>query len=184
MIRRTKFCLLLVLFIINTSAKSQLYFTKNGNISFYSKTILENIQAENNQVISVLNIQTGIIEFSLLNIGFHFPKAKMEEDFNENYMESDQYPRSTFKGTIADIDKIDFTKDGSWQVNVNGELMIHGIKKNISVPGKIIIKDGKISAKSTFKILIQDFKIRIPTIVSNKISEEVETTIDCQYEKK
>ena len=168
----------------NSTIKGQVYFTKNGSISFFSKTILQNIQADNNEVISILNLQTGALQFSLLNTAFHFPKAKMEEDFNENYMESDKYPRSIFKGSIANIDKIDFSKVGTWPVNVTGDLMIHGVTKNITTSGKIIIKDGKISAAASFKILLEDYHIKIPSIVSNKISENIEINIDCNYEKK
>jgi len=168
----------------SSTTKGQVYFTKNGSISFFSKTILQNIQADNNEVISILNFQTGSLQFSLLNTAFHFPKAKMEEDFNENYMESGKYPRSKFKGSIANINKIDFSKDGTWPVNVTGDLMIHGITKNITTPGKIIIKDGKISATASFKILLEDYRIKIPSIVSNKISENIEITINCNYEKK
>ena len=108
----------------------------------------------------------------------------MEEDFNENYMESDKYPRSTFKGNIANINEIDFSKDGTWQANVNGDLMIHGVTKNITTTGTIIIKDGKISATASFKILLKDYHIKIPSIVSNKISENIEIKINCNYEKK
>jgi len=135
---------------INSTTKGKVYFTKNGSISFFSKTILQNIQADNNEVISILNLQTGSLQFLLLNTAFHFPKARMEEDFNGNYMESDKYPRSTFKGRIANINKIDSSKDGAWQANVTGDLMIHGVTKNITTAGKIIINDGKISAAASF----------------------------------
>ena len=180
-----KMILSLVIFMaINSSTKGQVYFTKNGSISFFSKTVLQNIQADNNEVISILNLQTGALQFSLLNTAFHFPKAKMEEDFNENYIESDKYPRSIFKGSVTNINKIDFSKDGTWPVNVTGDLMIHGVTKNITTSGKIIIKDGKISAAASFKILLEDYHIKIPSIVSNKISENIEINIDCNYEKK
>jgi len=180
-----KVILFLVIFMVdNSRTKGQIYFTKNGSISFFSKTILQNIQADNNEVISILNLQTGSLQFSLLNTAFHFTKAKMEEDFNENYMESDKYPRSTFKGSISNINKIDFSKDGTWLVNVTGDLTIHGVTKNITTSGKITIKDGKISATSSFKILLEDYHIKIPSIVSNKISENIEITINCNYEKK
>ena len=168
----------------NRQADGQVYYTKNGNVSFFSKTVLENIDAENNQVISVLNIQTGTLQFSLLNNAFHFPKAKMETDFNEDYMESDKYPRSTFKGTITNPGDINFTKDGSYPVKVNGDLTIHGVTKNISAPGTIAIKDGNISATSTFKVLVSDYKIKIPSIVSNKIGESIEVKVSCNYQKK
>src|SRR5664279_2181441 len=116
---------------------AQVYYTKNGSISFFSKTSLENISADNNQVISVLNLETGAIQFSALNNAFQFPKAKMQEDFNENYIESNKYPKSTFKGNITDISNINSLKDGSYKVNAKGDLMIHGISKNIMMPATI-----------------------------------------------
>ncbi len=175
---------LLTSVIFFTPGYSQLYFTKNGHISFFSKTILENINADNNQVISVLNIQTGSLQFSLLNNAFHFPKAKMEDDFNEDYMESSKYPKSTFKGTIDNTSSIDFSKDGTWNVKVTGDLMIHGVTKNITVPGKINIQNGTIAANAAFKIVLKDYNIKIPSIVSNKISESIDVMVECSYQKK
>jgi len=182
---KKKVLMLLFLFTaFRWEAQGQIFYTKNGNLSFFSKTILENIDASNNQVISVINFQSGSIQFSLLNNAFHFPKAKMEEDFNENYIESDKYPRSAFKGTISDISNIDITKDGTYQVNVKGDLAIHGVTKNISVPATIIIKDGNLSAASVFHVLVKDYNISVPSIVTNKIGESIEIKISCTYEKK
>ena len=182
--KRIIILLAIILTGINNSSFGQVYFTKNGRISFFSKTSLENISADNNQVISVLNIETGVLEFSVLNNAFHFPKAKMEEDFNENYIESDKYPKSTFKGNITDISGISSLKDGSYQVNVNGNLMIHDVSKSIMTPATITIKDGKISATASFKVLVKDYNIKIPSIVTNKIAENIEITVNCNYEKK
>ena len=150
--KMNKMIVLFMLFaFMKLNADAQVYYTKNGNVSFFSKTVLENIDAENNQVISVLNVQTGSLQFSLLNNAFHFPKAKMEADFNEDYMESDKYPRSTFKGKITNLSDVNFDKDGSYSVNVNGELTVHGVTKNISAPGTIVIKNGNVLATSSFK---------------------------------
>lgn len=167
-----------------STAHAQIYYTKNGHIAFYSRTILENIQADNNQVISILNIQTGEIRFSLLNNAFIFQKAKMEEDFNEHYMESDRYPRSEFSGVIENIGDIDFNKDGKWAVNVSGELTIHGVTRKVSVSGHIQSNNGQISASATFNVAVKDFYIRIPSIVTQKIAERVEVKADCRYQKK
>lgn len=173
-----------MLAIASLPAHAQTYFTKNGHVAFYSKTILEDISADNNQVISVLNIKTGEIRFALLNRAFNFPKSKMEEDFNESYMESERYPKSEFSGVIARIADIDFNKDGNWAVNVSGDLKIHGVTRKISVPGQIVIKDGILSAAASFKVFVKDYHIRIPSIVSQKIAESVEVKIDCTYQKK
>ncbi len=180
-----KAILLLVMFFTTIFyVNGQVYFTKNGRISFFSKTALQNIEADNNQVISILNVQTGVIQFSLLNNAFHFEKAKMEEDFNDNYIESEKYPKSTFTGMISDISSVNFTKDGAYPVHVKGDLMIHGVTKNITEPGTITVAGGKISATSKFHVLIKDYKITIPSIVTNKIAEDIEINISCNYEKK
>ena len=163
---------------------AQLYFTKNGGISFFSTSPLEDIKADNNQVISILNIATGEMQFSLLNNAFHFKKALMEEHFNADYMESATYPKSTFKGIINNLSSINFARDGIYNVTVSGSLNIHGVTNTVSASGKIIVHAGKISANSTCKIKLKDYKISIPAAVKNNIAENIELTISCQYEKK
>jgi polyisoprenoid-binding protein YceI len=108
----------------------------------------------------------------------------MESDFNEDYIESDKYPRSTFKGTITNLSDVNFNKDGTYAVNVNGELTIHGVTKNISSPGTITIKNGNVSSTSSFKVLVRDYRINVPSIVSNKIAESIEVNVACNYQKK
>jgi hypothetical protein len=183
--KRTVIILFVIMFCCSyCSSYAQLYFTKNGRISFFSKTSLENISADNNQVISVLNAETGLVQFSLLNNAFYFPKAKMQEDFNDNYMESGKYPKSTFKGIVTDIGTINFSADGNYKIHVKGDLMIHGITKNITATGTLIIKNGNISAATSFKVLLTDYKIKIPTIVTDKIAKDITVTVSCNYEEK
>jgi hypothetical protein len=162
----------------------QLYFTKNGEVSFLSKTILENINADNNQVISVINFPSGEIQFSLLNNAFHFPKAKMEQDFNEDYMESEKFPRSTFKGAIAEVNKINLEAGGSWKVMVKGDLQIHGVTKTITIPATITVKNGAVTGLALFKVAVADYNIKVPSLVSKKIAENVEVKVSCNYQKK
>ena len=183
--KRVVITLLVIIFCCSyCNSYIQLYFTKNGRISFFSKTSLEDISASNNQVLSVINMQTGAIQFSLLNNAFYFPKAKMQDDFNDNYIESNKYPKSTFTGTITDIGTINLNNDGNYQVHINGDLMIHGVTKNITAPGTINIKSGSISGTASFKVLLTDYNIKVPTIVTNKIAKEIEVTVSCNYEKK
>jgi hypothetical protein len=167
-----------------TLAKAQKLYTKNGVTSFFSSTKMEDIKAENNQVLCVLNSQTGELQFSLLNKGFHFAKALMEEHFNENYMESNKYPKSTFKGTVTDINKVIFGKDGTYSVSVKGDLNIHGVTKNVTAAGNIIVKDGKAAASSKFTVKLADYNISIPSAVKGNISESVEITVNCLLDQK
>lgn len=173
-----------ILIICSNLVFSQKFFTKNGSISFFSKTTIENIQADNNQVMSVLNAQTGELQFSLLIKGFHFQKALMEEHFNENYLESDQFPKATFKGTIADISKINFLKDAVYPVLVSGDLTMHAVTNKVNSKGYINIKEGKITGSAVFIIALADYKIAIPKLVENKISKTIEIKVNCLYDQK
>jgi len=172
------------LIVFAAAANAQRVYTKNGLISFFSSTKMEDIKADNNQVLCVLNTQTGDLQFSLLNKGFHFPKALMEEHFNENYIESNKYPKSTFKGTVADITKVDFTKDGTYPVSVKGDLVMHGITKNITAAGNITVKGGKVTAAAKFMVKLADYNIFIPGAVKSNISESIEITVKCDLDQK
>ncbi|MEO6722523.1 MAG: YceI family protein [Ferruginibacter sp.] len=174
----------LMIIALPNLAVAQKYFTKNGTISFFSKTPLENISADNNQTVSVLNTQNGEFNFSLLVRNFHFKKALMEEHFNENYMESDKLPKAAFKGNIADPAKVNFTQDGTYNITVTGDLTIHGVTHKISAPGTITVKGGVIAANSKFIVKPEDYNISIPKIVRENIAETIEVTVSCSYQNK
>lgn len=167
-----------------TTTLAQKLYTKNGSISFFSSTKMEDIKADNNQVLCVLNTQTGELQFSLLNKGFHFAKALMEEHFNENYIESNKFPKSTFKGTIADIGKVNFASNGTYPVSVKGDLTMHGVTKTTIASGNIIVKDGKATASAKFTARLADYNISIPGAVKNNISESIEITVNCNLDQK
>lgn len=177
--------ILIALFIsaITASTAQTRYFSRSGNISFYSSAPLEKIEAHNTSANSVLDASTGQIEFAVLMKAFGFEKALMEEHFNENYVESDKYPKSTFKGKIDNISSVDFTKDGVYPVNVSGKFTLHGITKDITSPGTIEIKNGAVKAASEFNILIADYGIEIPKLVAEKIAREVKITVDVTYQE-
>jgi hypothetical protein len=160
------------------------FITRNGQISFSSRSVVEKIDAINNEVSSVLNTQTGEMVFAVLLKGFHFKRALMEEHFNENYVESDKYPRSTFKGNIANPGEVNFGKDGTYKVTVTGDLTIHNTTQKVSAPGTIIVSNGKITAVSKFPVKLKDYNIKIPAIVADKISEDIDIVVDCKYDLK
>lgn len=172
----------ILLCLIGISGFTQtIYMTRNGQVSFFSKTSMENIDAINNEVNSMINAGTGDIVFSLLIKSFRFERALMEEHFNENYMESDKFPKSTFQGKITNLEKIDFTKDGTYPVIVAGDLTLHGIKKTIQVPGSLLIAKEKLTVSSTFTITLSDYEVTIPALVADKISKTLDIRVNCAY---
>jgi polyisoprenoid-binding protein YceI len=172
----------LVLFASLSLVAQERYFTKAGTISFTAGTPLEDIDATNKSVTSVIDISTGQIEFAVLLKGFEFKRALMQEHFNENYVESEKFPKSTFKGKISDADKVNFKKDGSYPATVKGTLEIHGVKKEVETKGTIKVAGGVISSDAAFKILLEDYGIKIPGAVKDKISPTVEIKTACTYQ--
>lgn len=176
--------LLIALFVSASFAEAQRYYTKNGHVAFFSKTSIENIKAANNQVITVLNTQTGELQLSLLIRNFHFEKALMEEHFNEDYLESDKFPKAGFRGNISNLNDVNFGKDGLYSVTVSGHLEIHGVTKKLSVPGTVAINGGVISVNSKFFIRLSDYNIAIPRPVMDNIAESVELSVLSNLDQK
>jgi hypothetical protein len=163
------------------AVNGQKYMTKNGYIGFLSHTTMEDIKGDNNQVAGVLDISTGDLVFQALIKSFHFDRALMEEHFNENYMESDKFPKSSFKGRIVNPSPVDFSKPGTYEVTVVGDLTIHGATNKISTKGTIVIAAGEITATSKFNINPEDYKINIPGVVREKINKNLEVTVAMKY---
>jgi len=122
--------------------------------------------------------KTGKITFDALMKAFQFEKALMEEHFNDNYVESDKFPKASFKGRITNAQAINWSKDGKYSANVEGDLTIHGITKRISSKGNFVIENGVVSAKSSISINLKDYGIEIPALVKENISEKVSIDID------
>jgi len=174
---KTKVLMTAFIFLAFT-LNAQKFMTKNGYIGFYSHTPMEDIKGDNNQVASILDASTGELVFQVLMKSFKFEKTLMEEHFNENYVESEKFPKSTFKGKITNLSDVDFSKTGSYKVKVDGELSIHGVTQNVSTPGEIEITEGGVNARSQFIIHPEDYKIEIPAIVRENIAKEISVTID------
>lgn len=172
---------LLLLPGLGSTAFSQKYITRDGYIGFYSSTPLEDIKADNNQVASVIDISTGDIVFQVLIKSFRFEKALMQEHFNENYMESDKFPRSTFSGKITNMSSIDLTKNGTYTVSVEGNLTMRDITKKVTSQGSIEVASGSINAESKFIISPEDYGIKIPSVVRNNIAKDIEVTVKMTY---
>lgn len=170
-----------VLLVTAASAQDR-YFTKTGKINFYSKAALEDIQAENKTVTAVLDSKSGAMQFEVLMKGFEFEKKLMQEHFNENYVESDKYPKATFKGTVANNAAVNYTKDGTYNATVKGKLTIHGVTKDVEAPGTIKVNGGKVDAASTFNIKLSDYNISIPAVVKDKISNSIKINVDTRLE--
>ena len=176
-----KFTFLALLFIsINAIGQSK-YLTKTGSLDFEASVpSFEEVAAKNESVTAILNTANG--EFAALALvkAFRFKNALMEEHFNENYAESDEYPTATFKGKIENFDFDTLSETNSY-FHIDGSLTFHGVTKSLKgTPLTIKMVDDKIILSGKFKVMVSDFDIEIPKIVANKLSNEVD--IDFRFE--
>jgi len=172
---------LLIAFYVN----AQDYITRNGYISFYSHTPVEDIKADNNEVVSTLNTSNGAIEYKVAIKSFHFAKQSMEDHFNNSdYMDSEQFPKGSFSGKITDLQNVNFTTDGTYNVTVEGNLTIKAATKPIATKGTITVKNGKVVAQSTFTVNRKDYNVIGEAFMQKRISDQIQVMINCEYEKR
>jgi hypothetical protein len=173
--------LFLILLVSSTCVFGQgKYIAKNAYISFFSSTPMENILGESNEVVTILDASNGKVVAQALMTTFHFKRALMEEHFNENYMESTKFPKGKFEGIIVGFNKDMLTSPVS-NIQISGQLTLHGIEKAITVPGTIGLENGKLVATSKFQVVPEEYKIEIPSLVRDKIAKQMDITVKVNY---
>ena len=179
--KKILFVSLLTLSLSNAMAQKKLYSTTTGTTFFDAGTGVENISATNKSTTSVFDATSGQIQFKIMNKGFEFWSQLMQDHFNENYMESEKYPKSTFTGNITNISKVNFSKDGNYPVTVKGTLDMHGVKKEIETTGTFKVTGEQVLGTANFIVALEDYKIVIPGVVKDKLAKTVQIKISCNY---
>ncbi len=174
------FIVVFILCLFAVSLKAQKYRSTSSTVHFFSSAPMEDIEASNPDGQSAIDLSSGEIVFSIPIRSFTFAKSLMQEHFNENYMESDKFPKATFIGSVSDFD----LTDNQWQeVKADGKMTIHGIEQEVSYEGKLLINDQTLEISAKFPIKLEDYKIKIPKVVFYNIAEIVDVTVTFTYEK-
>lgn len=160
------------------TASAQIYKATSRSVKFYSHTALEDISATDTTATMLLNTTTNDVIVSINIKGFDFPNELMEEHFNENYMESDKFPKASFKGKINE--KVDYKKDGTYNVTITGTLNVHGVDKPRTIPATLVVKGGKVTVDCKFMLALKDHNVAVPSAVGAKIAESVEVTVHAE----
>ena len=166
---------ILTLVMITGLAFGQKYKTTTGSVSFFSKATLEDIAAKNNQVTAIVDAAKGELAFIVVIKSFEFDKSLMQTHFNDNYMQSDTYPKSTFSGTISNNADVKYSVNGAYNVNFAGKLTIHGVTKDVTGSGTITVSGTNVTLASTFKVKLEDYGIKNDKI--KNIASEIEVTV-------
>lgn len=170
-------CFIFVVLFFSCLVQSQeQFFTRQGYVSFYSHTPVEDIKADNNQVLSIVDFSTGEIAITILMKSFTFEKALMQEHFNENYVESDKYPKASFTGTITNLEALKNGENGVAQIT--GQLTIKDATNPVTIESKVTIEEDTITFIGKFMVTVADYNIKIPAIVRRNIAKEVEVSFN------
>jgi len=171
--------IILLAWIGMNQAGQDIYVSKNAKVSLYSSAPIEDIKAATSSGGSVFNPATDELDFSVNIKSFTFEKELMQEHFNSDYMESDKFPKATFKGKIQS--HVDVTKDGTYPISVAGDLTVHGVTQKRTIPGTLSVKGGVISMTSEFMVKCADHHISIPQIVFHNIAESIKINVSATY---
>ncbi|GAA5020350.1 hypothetical protein GCM10011506_05050 [Marivirga lumbricoides] len=172
---------LMLFVVVKITAQESKYFTTDGVAEFFSEAPLENIEARNEKVQSIIDLSKGDVVISIPINGFVFEKSLMQEHFNENYMESEKFPKAEFQGIFTSATPIKASRNGTYEVEVKGNLTIHGVSKPLTTKGIIKVDKNTLIATTTFFVKVADHKIEIPRIAFKNIAEEVKVTVEMKY---
>jgi hypothetical protein len=164
---------LIVMLCMMPAAQAQKYMTRTGTVTFFSTSIIEDIEARTDQVSALLDLQNGQLAFVIPVKSFQFKRTLMQEHFNENYMESERFPKATFSGKVVDLNSDALFKGGSQRVNVEGDLTIHGVTRHITVPGALEMSRGSLLVHAYFSVAPADYGIEVPLLVRENIAKVV-----------
>jgi len=172
--------LLLLTTCFGFAQKKTEYIDRQGFIAFFSYTSVENIKAENNQVLSSFDIATKEIVASMLMRTFVFEKALMEEHFNESYIESDLYPKATFVGKIDDF-RTNF-ETTSYTTFIKGVFNLHGVSKEVQFKTTIFKTNTGYKFEGSLELFVDDFNIKIPSLLAPNIADTITINFHFEYE--
>ena len=157
--------------------------TTSATINFDATTSLDKLpHAENKTVIASLDTKTGRLAFEVIIKNFAFTNPRIQEHFNSSgWMDSDQFPAATFNGTISNLPAVKFTKEGTYNVTVKGELNIHGVTKPVETTGTITVNGTATTAVADFTIKLEDYGVNGPAIGAGKVSKEPKITVTAAF---
>jgi polyisoprenoid-binding protein YceI len=176
--------LFLFLLILTLPGKvfSQVFKTEKGNVEFLSKASLNEFTGKSSDLNGLVDLDKNLLDFFIDLNTLKTGIGLRDRHMRENYLETKKYPYAEFTGKIAS--EIKLTKGQSKDVTAKGKFKIHGVEREIEVPGKLTaISDSEIQLEAKFTVLLSDYKIDIPKVVFYELAEEQVVTIKAILKK-
>lgn len=169
---RIALCLFLLLPVAGMTQK---FISEKSTILFFSKATIEDIAAKNEKSMAMLDMTSGDVAFSVPVKEFVFEKSLMQEHFNEKYMETEKYPKATFQGKLQGLTA---GAVGMQAVRAQGKLTLHGVTRDVDVPGTVEVKEDRVTMSAKFVVTLEDYNVKRPQVLWKNIAESVEVSVD------
>ncbi|MGH9954804.1 MAG: YceI family protein [Nitrososphaeraceae archaeon] len=174
---------LTMILLFQPAAAQKIFATNNGYASFFSEAPISDVDARNGNVKVRLNTSTQELTFDIDMADFEFRNKKMGRDARKKYIETDEFPKASFRGKITS--EVDYKKPGKYPVTATGKLEIHGTTKEVAEKGTVTVQKGKIKIESEFYVQLKDYNIDTPSILGqdmtqDKVLVKLEATLKAQ----
>ena len=174
--------LFLVIAMISVASFAQKKISTSATIGFDASTAIDDLpKAENKTAIAAIDPAKNTVQFEAAIKNFAFSNPKIQEHFNaKGWLNSDEFPKATFSGLITNPSAVNFNKDGTYNVNVEGDLTIKGKTQKVKTPATIVVAGKSVKANAAFNIKLADFGVEGQPITAGKVSGEPKITVSAE----
>ncbi|MGE5430664.1 MAG: YceI family protein, partial [Syntrophomonadaceae bacterium] len=159
---------------VDKSQKNLVKFTSDARVETFDGTTdkIDGYMAWDGDDILSKNQLYFEVDLRTIDTGIGLRNRHMRED----YLETDKYPMTSFKGKIIKADK---ASDGKLNVVAEGNMSIHGVTRPITIRGTLTPSQaGGYRVQSNFEVKLPDYNIPIPQLMFLKISEVMKLNLD------
>lgn len=166
---------------------AQVFETKDGLVEFVSVSPLETFVGRSGKLVGSVDLKLNVVDFYIDLSTISTGVKLRDEHLRTNYLETARFPFAEFYGRFDEKTDILVVARAAirdtQQVIVKGQFKIHGISKDLEVPGKLFIRDNVINVEASFPIMLNEFKIKVPQIMSMKVAQEQKVTVKAVLRK-
>jgi polyisoprenoid-binding protein YceI len=160
--------------------------SSKSHVQFFSSTPAEDISANNYKSVGAIDPASGAVVFSVPMQAFEFENATMQKHFNSvKFLDTKANPKAKLKATITNLGDVSFDKDGTYEVNVKGDLTIKGKTNPIDEKATITVKGGAVSVSTEFNLVLADYGIEfVKGKPSKNIAKDIKINFNAEYAAK
>ena len=188
---KKKYILILILLISSSIYADEWHIKKDADnlVQFTSSTIIFDFDGTTNNIDGYIYLEGKEIFSGKNEIYFEVDLntvktgiGKRDRDMREDVLETEKWPITYFKGSFIKVEKKG--NQNIYSVKILGRMFVHGVEKEIEIPGKIKIENGVMDVESKCSIYLNDFNIEAPSLIAFiKVAQEIKLKLNFKLEQ-